>query len=435
MLIAYSTQQALLSPICGYPGEMSFRKHDSIATKVINELKRSGRPCTTLEVARALGMQNRKEINPTLYNMQKQGLLKKVQETPPLWQLTPRGTGVMQGVSGSGGHRGDRGRGRGRGRGSRGRGAPPTSSPPGYKFPSNPQYNFPPSATSLSANPGFGRGRGMMMSPILTTSTGTQNAMPPQLSQSPPLRIQIQEVLRRANKPLTALEIAKQLDFSSRSSVNPDLYAMEREGAVCHHQPTTNSAPLWFLPGRRFESSTQPPAFGVGSSSLPVARGGQTVERDLARRGRGRGAGRSPRKEQTVVYTSQSSEEEAMETEPASGPDLSHIAEDNIEERLVAILKLSGASSRKTELDLSKSIGSMNRSFTRSDIRPHLHSLEGKGVLEKMEGMEGTPVIWKLSANHLTPPSLQGPSTDFNPFSSGMATSKGGSSPQKVSLS
>ena len=114
--------------------EMSVHKHehDSIVSKVIRELKRSGKPCTTLEVARAVGLQSRKDVNPTLYNMQRQGLLRKVREQPPLWQLTQ--SGEMQFGIGPGsklrGTLQSPGDGLGRGRG-RGRGAPQTNLPPG----------------------------------------------------------------------------------------------------------------------------------------------------------------------------------------------------------------------------------------------------------------------------------------------------------------
>ena len=382
---------------------MSYRRNDSLSSGVINELKRVGRSCSTLELARALGM-NRKDINPTLYSMKSQNLLQKVQETPPRWQLTQGG--VMQGVSGA------HGRGRGRGRG-RAKGAPPTSSPPGYKFPANPQYEFP---SSSSANLGFGRGRGRTPIPTSNT-TGTQSMTH---FNQPPLRTRLQEALLKASKPLTALELAKQLDFSSRSSVNPDLYAMEKEGAVCRHQPDPNSAPVWFLPRRTMGSASQPSPSGVSSAS-PVARGGQAMETDVAV-SRGGSTLSSPQK-QNIGYKSQSSEEDVMETEESA---LSHISEDNIEERLLAVLRLGGPSSKKTELDLSHGISSESRAFSRSEIRPHLASLEQKGILQKKEGM---PVTWRLNDD---PPPTGG---IFYPLTGGSSspTARGGASPQKVS--
>ena len=91
---------------------MSFRKHDSVPSLVIGEIKRSGRPCTTLELARAVGMNTRKEINPTLYEMERQGALKKVQDQPPLWQVAQggpmQGMGVNTGAHGRQQRKGER---------------------------------------------------------------------------------------------------------------------------------------------------------------------------------------------------------------------------------------------------------------------------------------------------------------------------------------
>lgn len=81
--------------------------------KVISTLKRLRRPCTTLDLAKNLGM-SRKETNPLLYEFQKQGLIHKVQESnPPMWDLTT--TGHHYGTRKGGGHRLSIGRGRGRG--------------------------------------------------------------------------------------------------------------------------------------------------------------------------------------------------------------------------------------------------------------------------------------------------------------------------------
>lgn len=278
-----------------------------------------------------------------------------------------------------------------------------------------------------SANLGFGRGYGRTHVPAMNTSTGTATQNVTQSVQAPPLRIRLQEALAKANKPLTALELARQLDFSSRSSVNPDLYALEKEGVVNRHQPNPNSPPMWSLPGRSFGTTTQPSTSGITMVS-PVARGSiQVVERDSAS-SLGGGAKLSPRKVQIMGYRSHPSEVEAMEVEATvSKPDLSCIPEDNIEERLVAVLRLNGPSSKKSELDLSTSISNTKRKFSRSDIRPHLHSLEGKGIVQKMEGM---PVTWRLTAEGSTEVSNPFSGESFPPS----ATTKGAPSPQKVRL-
>ena len=400
---------------------MSHRKSDTISDNVINELKRVGKPRTTLELARALGM-SRKDVNPTLYGMESRGLIQKIQESPPRWQLS-RG-GVMQGVRGAHG----RGTGRGRGRGGGGRGAPPTSvSPHGYQFPVNSQYRFPSSATS--ANIGFGRGRGVANPPALPTSMPTAAPNFPPISAtnpSPPLRTRLQEALGKAVKPLTALELAKLLDFSSRSSVNPDLYAMEKEGVVIRQQSNPNSPPVWSLPGRNFRSTSQPSSSRNTTSSL--ARGIQIVERDGPSTGN-QGSGRGLLQPNQGLQRQQSSEAEGMEIGEETGEgggriDLSHIPEDDIEQRLLAVLRLSGSLSKRSELDLSNSISNDNRQFSRSDIKPYLASLEGKGMVRKMEGM---PVTWQLLSSELPPPPGIG-----NPFGAGGLSSSPKGTPQKV---
>ena len=54
-------------------------------TELLN--KRLGRKASAMEIAKHLGFPSKKGVNPLLYSMQKRGVLKKVQESPPIWQL------------------------------------------------------------------------------------------------------------------------------------------------------------------------------------------------------------------------------------------------------------------------------------------------------------------------------------------------------------
>ena len=54
-------------------------------TELLN--KRLGRKASAVDIARHLGFPSKKGVNPLLYSLQKRGLLKKVQESPPIWQL------------------------------------------------------------------------------------------------------------------------------------------------------------------------------------------------------------------------------------------------------------------------------------------------------------------------------------------------------------
>ena len=43
---------------------------------------------TTLEIAKNIGLTTKKEVNPTVYGMERQGIIKRVQMSPPTWELT-----------------------------------------------------------------------------------------------------------------------------------------------------------------------------------------------------------------------------------------------------------------------------------------------------------------------------------------------------------
>ena len=110
-------------------------RHGGITPVIIDHLKRSGRPCTTLELAKAVG-KSRQELNRTLYDLQGRGIIKKIRESPPLWQLqsTTGGHSTSMSRRGGGGFRGGRGRSHGRS---------PTPPSVGYQFDSQAKYRFP----------------------------------------------------------------------------------------------------------------------------------------------------------------------------------------------------------------------------------------------------------------------------------------------------
>jgi len=53
-------------------------------------------PAHSNAIAKAIGMRNKKQINPTLFDMQRKGLILKVQESPPLWSLTSAGREMLE---------------------------------------------------------------------------------------------------------------------------------------------------------------------------------------------------------------------------------------------------------------------------------------------------------------------------------------------------
>lgn len=61
---------------------------DKLQERVINYLTRcSSHQAETITIAKALGFNNRKGINPTLYKMEKTKILQKIQDSPPKWKL------------------------------------------------------------------------------------------------------------------------------------------------------------------------------------------------------------------------------------------------------------------------------------------------------------------------------------------------------------
>ena len=59
------------------------------------------------------------------------------------------------------------------------------------------------------------------------------------------LQVKIIQVLRDAEGPLTALEVARAVSLTTRKDVNPDLYAMQKEGVVV--STDTTGPPKWML--------------------------------------------------------------------------------------------------------------------------------------------------------------------------------------------
>lgn len=101
-----------------------------LGSAIIEQLRRSGRPCTTSDLARSL-RKLKPELNRALYDLQKKGAVTKVRESPPLWQL----------ITNSGANWGAMTR-RGRSSGGRGRGHARSPTPPstGYQFDGGARY-------------------------------------------------------------------------------------------------------------------------------------------------------------------------------------------------------------------------------------------------------------------------------------------------------
>ena len=75
-----------------------------LANSILDKLKENNGSMETLEIARSLGKRSRKDVNPTLYRMQRNGLILKVSTSPPKWGLKHEVTvGPLHGATADGG--------------------------------------------------------------------------------------------------------------------------------------------------------------------------------------------------------------------------------------------------------------------------------------------------------------------------------------------
>ena len=349
---------------------------------VVDQIKKTGRPCTTLELANVFGV-SRKDLNPTLYRMQEQGILRKVGDSPPRW--TTLGNMIS-------GKRPAMGRGRGRAR----RSPTPTSvSQPGYNFSTQtkPTFQFPVSGTGSGHT-----------SPARSSPTSSMLRNP---TVGNDLQRRLLKALRQHGRPQTALELARSVGLVARREVNPDLYRMEKVGLV--DMETSGGPPKWSL-------SKQ--AHVQHSSLIPV----DTVQ--------GQGANIGSTSAQFIDDTMQTEDSDQVgeemdvddQTSEDESPlaqlrvDLSHIPEENIRDRLIAVMGVTPTVQR-TDLELAKCIGD---NYTRSKVRPFLEQLAKEGRVAKSPGF---PTKWMISQT-----------SAFQPPNPGAPVPQhiAGSSPQKV---
>ena len=60
----------------------------SLSDHVVDVLSATKSPMSALEISHRVGLKTRKDVNPTLYNLQKKGQIRKVSDTPVMWLLT-----------------------------------------------------------------------------------------------------------------------------------------------------------------------------------------------------------------------------------------------------------------------------------------------------------------------------------------------------------
>ena len=365
------------------------RSHEQLCAQISDIIRKEKRPCTTLELAKSVGLK-RQDLNRALYAMQSNGRLRKVRETPPLWDVTSHAA--------AGGFRSTKAfYGRGRGRGV-GRQTTPTQQPGGIQ---------------TGSYSGFGMRQSVPGSFSFHSTPSTSQAQP-QLKQH------IVEFLRNANGSHTALEIAKALGYESRKYVNPDLYALEKEGVVT--QLMQQGPPKW-----RLSSSDSPHSSAVNLPSPPMlvsqgaaapkpghrqaslnihqssssAREAPKPSGDVSapwgatRIAHEASADRMESDDATETTVEDMEEEEMERASPfAMEIDFSQIPEDDISGRILAVILSNNVA--MTALDLSKAVGVGN--LKRTDMIPHIKKLVDQGTLRRLPGF---PERWILADERL----------------------------------
>lgn len=350
-----------------------------IQSKLIAELSKATQAKTALELAHALGFPTRKSVNPTLYRMEKEGIVTMDHSAgPPRWSLSSshhsRG-GTQLGSSQQDSHH-----------------------PRGGPLP-----GFPARRSVPSLQQDIHHHDQLVVSPeaAVTTQTMSQTGGSP----SQPQTIAILKHLRSSESSCTTLDLSKVANMS-RNEVTPVLNQLKSEGLI---DRVSDSPPIWRI--------TQ---IGL-QTQLATSSGSLTSQQDLPLPTASEMVG-DMQCETDGVHHSNVDSDEDMETEepPFSGLnlDLSHIPRDNIRDRLIAVFEEDPVGLR-TDLELAKEIGD----YTRGQVRPFLEVLASEGRIARLSGF---PAKWKaLSANELTGGSHQTPSqVTYLIFTPGLLHSK-----------
>ena len=94
------------APLSNYPGYESdeglYPNEAEACKEILSELADTPNgTLQTTQIAKRIGFSTKKDLNLTLYTMQRAGLVERVRDIPPHWQLTPIGRGrVASGSSG-----------------------------------------------------------------------------------------------------------------------------------------------------------------------------------------------------------------------------------------------------------------------------------------------------------------------------------------------
>ena len=225
------------------------------------------------------------------------------------------------------------------------------------------------------------------------------------LSESPSdLSLRLLEVLVRGNgQTASALELAKQLGYQTRSVVNPYLYQLEEKGAVVKVEG--HGAPRWYLaseagrvvPDTRHSGTNVPPGMPPledPALDAPIAHGSVSVHPSHPY-----GAGELSLTPPVSVAVdpmegvSSDDEKDGSDRGYLSSVDLSHIPTDHVRERILAVLDAT-TPTFLTALELARAVGGGR---TRSSVVPYLEALFREGLVGK--NAESRPETWCLATS------------------------------------
>jgi len=300
--------------------------------KILNFISRNDTPVTTLEIAKGVGLVTRKEVNPTLYCMQQNGLIEKIQDQPPMWKRVQGGSiksAPYNPPSGVHGH---------------GRGLLRTWEPP----------------LAQARNSRYG-GSGKVHTPHSYTLIPLHAAdVPP-----PDMKKNILRALKYCRHPPTAMQLGQILGIK-RKEANSLLHEMMKEGLVSKNE--SRGTPVFELQVDTNSSSSS----SSSSNSL------NSSQRDQLK------------KLQFVAqqYEDAPAEDMDVETTQQINAEVSKLPADDLQGRILQFLHVD--SDAKTALDIALGIGKKSR----SEVNPTLYQLQKDGILSCTKGR--FPPLWSL---------------------------------------
>ena len=201
-------------------GEMS----EAYTRRVLDTLKAASEPLSTQKLAHAVGVQTRKQINPTLYALEREGKIRKSGDAPAMWSLNVRfeDNSHKSAMPTAGG-------------GVVGRGAAYRSAQRDVI-----SQHYQSQQQEVAVGPSE-------IAAASTSSTG---------SQSSGIEGQVLGFLCRTPKACTALEIAKALGYQTSTDVKPHLYAMAKDGLISRVEG--QRAPQWSITTNGQQKNAQP---------------------------------------------------------------------------------------------------------------------------------------------------------------------------------